>query len=144
MWQFLSLGIFLGAPFELSRRLKTAWRVRRNLPVESPELPQPRRWTEQRDMSTHLTWRSLEQDLWADKRNSLSQDVWINDRFTIDTPYFRRMPKAVPDRREYIMSKYDGRYSFGELPHPPHWEAAGDCGGSSSDNQRRELKLNAL
>lgn len=125
MWQFMALGFLIGVPFELSRKLKTALRARRNLPVESPELPQPRAWTVQRDVSGYCSWRALEQDMWATQREALSFDVWHNDRYAIDTSHFRRMPKPLPQRRQYIIDKYDGRYSFGEPVSDPTWSDGG-------------------
>lgn len=118
----MALGVLLGLPFELSRKLKTAWQVRRQLPAESPELPEPRGWTVQRELSTHCTWRALEKDLWANERKLLSQDIWHNDRHAINTLSPRRMPKPVPHRRKYILEQFDGRYSFGEPAPDPVWE----------------------
>lgn len=120
----MALGVLIGLPFELSRRLKTALQIRRNLPADHPEFPLPRGWTAQHDLSTHCTWRALEKDLWANRRESLSQDVWHNDRHVIDTPSFRRMPKPLPDRRKYILERFDGRHSFGAPAPEPVWKDA--------------------
>lgn len=114
MWQFISLAVIACAPFELSRRLKTELKKRRGQAAHDvAPLPEPRAWTTQRDESPYFSWRALDVDMWADQREELSRDVWAKQRIEIDSDRERDMPASIPHRREYIMNKYDGGYSYG-------------------------------
>lgn len=116
MYQFISIAVLLGAPFDLSRRIKNALREERRAPLESDgePLPEPKLWTFQKpnQVSNFFTKHELENDIWASQRAYLDSDAWIDDRQWIDLPRIKSMPSAIPERRDYILGPYDGRYSF--------------------------------
>lgn len=88
------LGCVFGLPFELSRRLKDS--LRDGKPTEVPPLPKPEPWTKAREAPTFAKGRALDMDIWAANRDSLSEDAWLDERDSLDTPFPTMMPRMVP------------------------------------------------
>lgn len=94
----LVLGCIFGIPFDLSRRLKDA--LGAGKPTQEPPLPKPAAWTKIREAPPFAKGRALEMDIWAANRDYLSEDVWIDDRDSLDVALPKTMPRLVPDYRE--------------------------------------------
>lgn len=100
---FMVLGLMIGAPFELSRRLKNALLKQQNKKIVPP-LPEPAQWTIQTEPPPYAIGHALDIDIWAANRADLDVDVWASRRQSLDRKLVHEKPHRVSEfrRREIL------------------------------------------